>query len=45
MERQDMMREDLLLHIADLQQQIDALEDQLNKVKKSVSHRIPEAEP
>jgi hypothetical protein len=45
MERQDMMRQDLLLHIADLQQQIDALEDQLNKVKKSVSHRIPEAEP
>jgi hypothetical protein len=45
MERQDMMREDLLLHIADLQQQIDALEDQLNKVKKTISHRDPEAEP
>jgi hypothetical protein len=45
MERQDMMGEDLLLHIADLQQQIDALEDQLNKVKKSVSPRDPEAEP
>jgi hypothetical protein len=45
MERQDMMGEELLLHIADLQQQIDALEDQLNKVKKAVSHRDPEAEP
>ena len=45
MERQDMMGEELLLHIADLQQQIDALEDQLNNVKKTVSHRDPEAEP
>jgi hypothetical protein len=45
MERQDMMGEDLLLHIADLQQQIDVLEDQLNKIKKTVSHRDPEAEP
>ena len=34
MERQDMMGEDLLLHIADLQQQIDALEDPLNSIKK-----------
>jgi len=45
MEQQDMMGEELLLHIADLQQQIDALEDQLNKVKKTISHRDPEAEP
>jgi hypothetical protein len=45
MEHQDMMGEDLLLHIADLQQQIDVLEDQLNTVKKTVSHRDPEAEP
>jgi hypothetical protein len=45
MERQDMMGEDLLLHIADLQQQIDVLEDQLNKIRKTVSHRDPEAEP
>ena len=44
MERQDMMGEELLLHIADLQQQIDALEDQLNMVKKTVSPRDPEAE-
>ena len=43
MERQDMMGEELLLHIADLQQQIDALED-LNMVKKTVSPRDPEAE-
>jgi hypothetical protein len=35
MEHQDMMGEELLLHIANLQQQIDALEDQLNKVKKT----------
>ena len=45
MERQDMMGEELHHHIADLQQQIDALEDQLNKVKTTVSHRDPEAEP
>jgi hypothetical protein len=45
LERQDMMGEDLLHHIADLHQQIDAIEDQLNKVKKTVSHRDPEAEP
>lgn len=45
LERQDMMGEELLHHIADLQQQIDALEDQLNKVKTTVSHRDPEAEP
>jgi hypothetical protein len=45
MERQDMMGEDLLLYIADLQQQIDALEDQLNKIRKTVPHRDPEAEP
>jgi len=44
MERQDRMGEELLLHIADLQQQIDALEDQLNMVKKTVSPRDPEAE-
>jgi len=44
-EYQDMMGEELLLHIADLQQQIDALEDQLNKVKKTISHRDPEVEP
>jgi hypothetical protein len=44
-EHQDMMGEELLLHIADLQQQIDVLEDQLNKVKKTISHRDPEAEP
>jgi DNA-binding MarR family transcriptional regulator len=43
MERLDMMGEELLLHIADLQQQIDALED-LNMVKKTVSPRDPEAE-
>jgi hypothetical protein len=35
MERQDMMGEELLLHIADLQQQIDAFEDRLIKVNKT----------
>lgn len=35
MERQDTMGKDLLLHIADLQQQIDALEDRLNTVNKT----------
>jgi hypothetical protein len=44
MEHQDKMGEEILLHIADLQQQIDALEDQLNMVKKTVSPRDPEAE-
>jgi len=42
MERQDLMGEELLLHIADLQQQIDALEDQLNKVKKIESSVNPD---
>jgi hypothetical protein len=45
MERQDLMGEELLLHIADLQQQIDALEDRESEVKKTVSPRDPEAEP
>ena len=43
MEHQDMMGEDLLLHIADLQQQIDALKDKVNKVKKTESSSNPEA--
>ena len=42
MERQDMMGEELLLHIADLQQLIDAFEDQLNKVKKIESSVNPD---
>ena len=43
MEHQDMMGEDLLLHFADLQQQIDALKDKVNKVKKTESSSNPEA--
>ena len=45
MERQDLMGEEFLLHIADLQQQIDALEDQLNKIKKTESRSDFEAKP
>jgi len=43
MERQDMMGDDLLFHFADLQQQIDALKDKVNKVKKTESSSNPEA--
>jgi len=43
MEHQDMMGEDLLLHFADLQQQIDALKDKVNKVKKTESSSKTEA--
>jgi hypothetical protein len=45
MESQDMMEEDLLLHIADLQQQITALEDRENTVKKTVSGTDPGVKP
>jgi hypothetical protein len=37
MERQDMVREELLMQSADLQQQIDALEERRNKIKKTES--------
>ena len=43
LERQDLMGEELLLRIADLQQQIDALEDKLNKSKKTESSSDSEA--
>jgi hypothetical protein len=33
LERQDMIRDELLLHVADLQQRIDALEDRLEKIR------------
>jgi hypothetical protein len=45
MESQDMMGEDLLLHIADLQQQITALEARENTVKKIVSGMDSGAKP
>jgi hypothetical protein len=44
-ESQDMMGEDLLLHIADLQQQINAFEARENTVKKAVSVMDPGAKP
>jgi hypothetical protein len=45
MESQDMMGEDLLLHIADLRQQITALEDRENTVKSTVSGTDSGAKP
>jgi len=42
MERQDVLQEEALLHVADLQQRINALEDRLNQIRQASSD-IPEA--
>lgn len=41
MERQDVLQEEALLHVADLQQRIDALEDRLDQIRRA-SSGVPE---